>query len=137
MSLRITRDPLDLSGLVDALSRPDCGAVVSFVGTVRNHHLGRAVTQLEYSAYEPMALRVLEAIAAEGQTRWPQLTFGCHHRIGRLEIGDAAVIIVVASPHRAEGFAACSWYLDRLKADCPIWKKETGPDGTVWVSPRP
>ena len=137
MKLKITGEPLDLAGLTQAMERPDCGALASFVGTVRNHHLGREVTQLEYSAYESMALRVLQTIEEEGRQRWPEVTFGCHHRVGCLEVGEAAVIIVVASPHRAEAFAACAWFLDRLKADCPIWKRETGPDGTEWVSPRP
>ena len=137
MSLLITSEPLDLAGLVSAVGRPDCGAIASFLGTVRNHHLGRVVTHLEYSAYESMALRVLESIEVEGKARWPEVSFGCHHRIGQLEVGDAAVAIVAASPHRAEAFAACAWFLERLKADCPIWKKETGPDGTEWVSPRP
>jgi len=137
MSLRITPALLNLDSLIAELARPDCGAVASFVGTVRNHHLGRVVTHLEYSAYEPMALQVLESIREAGQARWPDADFGCHHRVGALVVGDAAVVIVVVAPHRAEAFEACAWFLERLKEDCPIWKKETGPDGTEWVSPRP
>lgn len=137
MSFRITPETLDLEGLIKEMARPDCGAVASFVGTVRNHHLGRAVTHLEYSAYEPMALQVLEAIREEGQDRWSDVRMGCHHRVGPLVVGDAAVVIVAVSPHRAEAFEACAWFLERLKEDCPIWKRETGPDGTEWVSPRP
>ncbi len=137
MKFRITSEGLSLTPLMALVTRPDCGAVASFVGTVRNHHLGRKVTHLEYSAYEAMAIEVLQRIEEEGRDRWPEVSFGCHHRVGLLRVGEIAVVIAVASPHRAEAFAACAWYLDRLKADCPIWKKETGPDGSEWVSPRP
>lgn len=137
MKLALQSARLDPASLLSSLRQDGCGALVSFVGTVRNHHLGRAVTHLDYSAYEPMALRVLETIAKDCGERWPEVELTCHHRLGRLKVGEDAVVIVAAGPHRVEAFEACSFFLERLKQDCPIWKKEWGPDGASWVSPRP
>ncbi len=109
------------------------GAVVTFLGLVRNHNLGRAVTYLEYEGYEPMALRAFERIDAEIAARWPGVRLALHHRIGRLEIGEASVAIVTASAHRADAFAACRYAIERVKHIAPIWKREFFEGGDVWI----
>ena len=134
---RITEEPLDLTALTRAARRSDAGALAIFVGTVRDHANGRAVQAIDYSAYRPMAEAVLAQIVTECGARWPEVSVLCHHRIGHLTIGDDAVIVVAAAAHRASAFEACRYTIERIKEDCPIWKKEFGEDGAVWVSPRP
>jgi len=129
--VRLTRDPIDLPGLLSV--SPADGAVCLFVGVVRNENGGRAVSHLEYEAYEDMALPLLEQIAAETAARWPVTAVRMVHRLGRLEIGQPSVAVAVASPHRAEAFAACRYAIDTLKAKVPIWKKEFYADGAVWL----
>jgi molybdopterin synthase catalytic subunit len=127
--------PLDLAALVDTVTAPDRGGVVTFVGTVRDHHHGRGVTGLSYSAYEPMAEAVCDAIKVEAELRWP-VRVAVVHRLGDLEIGDAAVAIAVASAHRDEAFAACRYVIEEVKRRVPIWKLERFADGTEeWVDP--
>ena len=127
--------PLDLAALVEAVAGPDRGAVVTFVGAVRNHHEGRPVTGLSYSAYEPMADAVCAAIKAEAERRWP-VRVAVVHRLGELEIGDAAVAIAAAGAHRDEAFAACRHMIEEVKRRVPIWKRERFADGTEeWVDP--
>jgi molybdopterin synthase catalytic subunit len=109
------------------------GAVVTFLGLVRNHNLGRTVRYLEYEGYEPLALRAFERIASEAAARWPAVRLALHHRIGRLDIGDASVAIVAASPHRADAFAACRYAIERVKQIAPIWKREFFEGGDVWI----
>jgi molybdopterin synthase catalytic subunit len=109
------------------------GAVVTFLGLVRNHNLGRRVTYLEYEAYEPLALRAFERIDAEIAGRWPGVRLALHHRIGRLEIGEASVAIVTASAHRADAFASCRYAIERVKQIAPIWKREFFEGGDVWI----
>lgn len=116
---------------------PDTGGVVSFIGAVRNHARGSAVDHLEYEAYPAMALGEMEKIALEGRERWPGTRIAIAHRTGRLEIGEAAVIVVAASAHRAEAFLACRFAIDSLKERVPIWKKEVTPEGASWVDDRP
>lgn len=108
------------------------GAVVTFLGTVRNHSQGHEIEYLEYEAYKPMALREMERIVREVRDQWG---FPCAiaHRLGRLHIGEASVAIAVASPHRKEAFAACHYAIDRVKETVPIWKKEVATDGYWWV----
>jgi molybdopterin synthase catalytic subunit len=131
---RITRVPLDPAALVAAVQSPDMGAVVTFAGVVRNNFGGRATAYLEYEAYEDMAVNVLEQLAAEAQTQWNTGVIAIHHRIGRLEIGETAVLIVVAAPHRHEAFEAAEQIMDRIKEVAPIWKKEIWADGaSEWV----
>jgi len=128
--------PLDLTALVETVTAPDRGGVVTFVGTVRDHHHGRQVTSLSYSAYEPMAESVCGTIRAEAERRWP-VRVAVVHRLGDLEIGDAAVAIAVASAHRDEAFAACRYVIEEIKRRVPIWKRERFTDGTEeWVDPR-
>jgi len=115
-----------------ALDR-ESGAVVVFEGVVRATSHGRAVSHLEYEAYEPMAREHMQRIVVEARSEWRVRRVFLHHRLGRLEIGEVSVIAVAASPHRAEAFAACRHLIERLKADVPIWKKEVFEDGTRWV----
>jgi molybdopterin synthase catalytic subunit len=107
--------------------------VCLFLGVVRNENRGRRVKHLEYEAYEEMALPLMEEIAAETRSRFPVSGVRLVHRLGRLEIGEASVVVAVCSPHRAEAFAACHHAIDTLKARVPIWKKEHYSDGTAWL----
>jgi molybdopterin synthase catalytic subunit len=131
--LSIGAGPLRLDALVSAVGGDGHGAVVSFLGLVRNHNAGRRVTYLEYEAYQPLALKVFERIASEARERWPGVTLALHHRVGRLEIGEASVAIAAASAHRADGFAACRYAIERVKQIAPIWKHEFFEGGDVWI----
>jgi molybdopterin synthase catalytic subunit len=131
---QITNQPLDPAPLVALVSAPDMGAVVTFAGIVRNNFGGRPTAYLEYEAFEPMARAVLEQLATEARTQWNTGAIAIHHRIGRLEIGATAVLIVVAAPHRHEAFEAAEQIMDRIKQVAPIWKREVWADGTSeWV----
>jgi molybdopterin synthase catalytic subunit len=107
--------------------------MVVFIGSVRDMSDDKQVEFLEYEAYEPMALQKLNEVSAEARARWPVLAIAIQHRVGRLEIGDDAVIVAVSCPHRAEAFEACRYVIDRLKEVVPIWKKEHGEGGEIWV----
>ena len=137
--LAIGREPLDLERLVALVSsRTDGsagtdGAVATFLGLVRGHNIGRRVLYLEYDAYEPLALKAFERIAAETRLRWPQAELALHHRIGRLEIGEQSVAIAAASPHRADAFAVCRYAIERVKQIAPIWKREFFEGGDAWI----
>ena len=130
---RLTREPIDSRALVEELKRGKDGAVVVFEGIVRNHSRDRATLYLEYESYEPMALEKMREITAEVKRDFPVDRVGIVHRLGRLEIGEASVVIVVTSGHRREAFEACRYTIDRLKRIVPIWKKEFFADGAVWV----
>lgn len=129
----ITTAPLDVMALVDRVSTSDTGAVTTFVGLVRNHNQGRRVEYLVYEAYEPLAERILARIVMETRERWSSVALAIHHRIGRLEIGEASVAIAAASPHRADAFAACRYAIERVKQIVPIWKHEYFEGGDVWI----
>lgn len=113
------------------------GAHVIFIGTVRNLSEGELVSHLEFEAYEPMVFRVLEDIATDLRRQYGVFGVLLHHRIGRVEVGDAAVISGISSTHRAEAFAACAELMNRLKTSVPIWKKEYTTAGAIWVSQTP
>jgi molybdopterin synthase catalytic subunit len=130
---RITTDVLDLAGLVRVVEGAGSGAVASFLGLVRDHNQGRRVTHLIYEAYEPLAVRALERIVGESRERWPGVSLAIHHRVGRLDIGEASVAIAAASPHRADAFAACRYAIERIKQIAPIWKHEYFDGGDVWI----
>jgi molybdopterin synthase catalytic subunit len=133
--LAVTANPLNLEALVSAVAASSGrhGAVASFLGVVRDNNLGRRVTHLEYEAYEPLAVRVFERIAAEAGERWPQVSVALHHRTGRLAIGEASVAIAAGSPHRADAFAACRYVIERVKQIAPIWKHEFFEGGDSWI----
>ena len=131
--LQLTREPLNRNVLIDAVSSPDCGGIVVFEGVVRDHARGKQVRYLEYEIYEEMAREQIQAIIHEAQQRWGVERIALAHRFGRLEIGEASVIIVVASPHRAQAFDACRYIIDTLKATVAIWKKEVATTGEEWV----
>lgn len=124
---------LSLDEVVLAVSRPSAGAVATFVGVVRDESDGRAVTRLDYSAYESMAKREMEKIADELERELPGVKVAAVHRVGSLSVGDAAVVCAASAPHRGEAFTACRELIDRIKARVPIWKREYGPDGAAWV----
>lgn len=131
----LTAAPIDPAALSARLARPDAGALVVFEGRVRNHHLGRAVTHLEYEAFDELARAEGEALVAETERLHPGAHVLCVHRTGSLGIGDIAVWIGVASPHRHTGFAACRHVIEEVKRRLPIWKKEHHPDGAAeWVN---
>jgi molybdopterin synthase catalytic subunit len=133
--LAIGPAPLDLTALVAELGDRGGadGAVVTFLGLVRNHNAGRRVRYLEYEAFEPLALKAFARIAGELQGRWPGARVALHHRIGRLEVGEASVAIAVASAHRGEAYAACRYVIERVKQIAPIWKREFFEGGDMWI----
>ena len=129
--VRLQHEAIDLAAL-HAVSARD-GALCLFVGVVRNENAGRPVLRLEYEAYEEMALPLMAEIEAEIRARWPVTEVRMVHRLGPMAIGEASVAVAVASPHRAEAFAACRHAIDTLKARVPIWKKEFYSDGSLWL----
>ncbi len=128
----VSESPIDPRTLEAEVSTPESGAVLTFIGQVRSHARGRQVSFLEYSAYKPMAQKELLRIAAAAEEKWP-VRIALQHRLGRLEIGEASIVVSVSSPHRAAAFDACRWCMDTLKTEVPIWKKETCPDGSFWI----
>lgn len=135
--VRLVREPIVPSTLIPPLERPEDGAVVVFDGIVRNHSRGRATRYLEYEAYEAMALRQMEDLAAQARERFAIRNVAIVHRLGRIEIGEPSVLIAVFSAHRAAAFDACRWIIDTLKQTVPIWKKEFFEDGAVWAQGEP
>jgi molybdopterin converting factor subunit 1 len=129
--------PLDTGAVVARVAGPGMGGIVVFVGAVRDHARGREIRHLEYEAYAGMAEREMDRIADEAAGRWPGARVAIAHRTGHLEIGDVAVVVAAAAPHRAEAFAACRYAIDTLKERVPIWKKEFATDGEYWVDERP
>jgi molybdopterin synthase catalytic subunit/molybdopterin converting factor small subunit len=130
---RLTREPIDTRAVQDELQRGFDGAVVVFEGIVRDHSGGRQTLYLEYEAYEPMAVAKMREIAHDIRENFAVDSIALIHRLGRLEIGEASVVIVVTSEHRGPAFEACRSAIDRLKRMVPIWKKEFFADGAVWV----
>jgi MoaE-MoaD fusion protein len=134
---RLTREVIDADALVRAAKAGEDGAVVVFDGIVRNHSRGRKTLFLDYEAYEEMALKQMAQLAGEARTRFGVRHVTIVHRLGRLEIGETSVLIVVASAHRAQAYEASRWLIDTLKKTVPIWKKETFADGAVWADGEP
>ena len=133
----ISERPLDAAAVAARVAGADAGGVVSFLGAVRDHARGRAIRQLEYEAYPAMALVEMERICDAAAQRWPAARVAIAHRVGHLEIGDLAVVVVAAAAHRAEAFEACRFAIDTLKETVPIWKKEIATDGEYWVDDHP
>lgn len=133
MMLKLQSEPLNLEPLLEWVSDPSVGAVSTFAGVVRDHNLGKQVLYLEYEGYEPMAVAELERIVAEAHERWKLHRIAVVHRLGRLEIGETAVLIAVSSVHRRESIEALHFTIDTLKQRLPIWKKEYWVDGSMWL----
>jgi len=137
ISIKLTSDKLVLQDCNNFVRDDSCGGIALFVGTVRNNTQNKTVTQLEFSAYEPMAIKEIEKISNEALNRFSILKIAIHHAIGKLKIGDIPVIIAVSSAHRKAAFDACQFAIDTLKETVPIWKKEYFEDGEVWVNSHP
>lgn len=135
--IALTRERIDAEKLVAAAKRGEDGAVVVFDGIVRNNSRGRRTLYLDYEAYEAMALKQMEKLAAEAREKFGVRGVTLVHRLGRLEVGETSVLIVVASAHRGAAFEACRWIIDTLKKTVPVWKKETFEDGAVWADGEP
>jgi len=134
--IRLTHDPIDYHALAEAVRRHDCGAVVTFLGTVREMTDGRQTIALDYEAYPGMAEKKMAEIEQETRSRWPVGDMMMVHRLGHMELGDISVAVAVSCPHRHQAFDACRYAIDRLKETVPIWKKENWADGaTEWVHP--
>lgn len=129
----VVTEAIDIGRAIDAVRSPTAGAVVTFIGTVRDNARGKRVRQITYEAYEPMASRELDRLASDCEREWPDARVHVVHRYGVLAVGEIAVVIAVASPHRDSAFAACRAMLERIKTDVPIWKNELGEDGESWV----
>jgi molybdopterin synthase catalytic subunit len=132
-SVAVVTAPLDADAVVALVGAQGDGAVVTFAGLVRDHNQGRRVHFLEYEAYEPLAVRALQQIVDEAKQLWPSARVAAHHRIGRLEIGEASIVIAAASAHRRDAFGACRYTIERVKQIVPIWKREHFDGGDVWL----
>ena len=137
ISIKITSEVLKLQECNNFVSDDSCGGIALFVGTVRNTTQNKTVTLLDFSAYEPMALKEMQKIANKALEKFPIHKIAIHHAIGELKIGDIPVIIAVSSAHRKAAFEACEYAIDTLKETVPIWKKEHFEDGEVWVNSHP
>ena len=132
--VRLIREPIAVEATLDEIASPRCGAVATFLGVVRDHHRGRGVRHLDYSAYEPMALSEMQRIADALLEREGIERVALVHRLGHLEVGEASILIGLALPHRAEAFDALRFAIDTFKETVPIWKQETFEDGSVeWI----
>ena len=129
----ITKDPIDPGAVMARVFDDGYGATVTFTGTVRNTNKGNEVSYLEYEVYPEMAEAKMEEIASEIEERWSPCSVVVEHRVGRLIVGEIAIVIAVGAPHRKEAFRACESMLDQIKEMVPIWKREVGPDGDSWV----
>lgn len=132
--VRVTESSLDPAGLLDLVSDPTAGAVVSFLGTVRNHAPGKSgVSHLVYEAYVEVVETKIAELVAESRSRWPLIAVAVEHRTGRVDVGDVSVAVVVSSAHRADAFDAARFLIDELKAKAPIWKQEHWEGGSEWI----
>jgi len=134
----LVHGPLDPAAMLAAAARPDCGAVLAFTGTTRDHHDGRRVLRLSYEAYEPMALATLDRLERDTVARFDVASCAIAHRLDEVPVAEASVVVVVAAAHRGAAFDACRWAMDELKRTVPIWKKERFADGEgEWVEGTP
>lgn len=133
MLARLSQEPLRVEEALAHVHSPAAGGIDIFLGVVRDHSEGRAVTRLEYSAYDAMAAREMAGIATELEAELPGVRVAAIHRLGDLGVGDLAIVCAASAPHRDEAFRACRLLIDRIKSRVPIWKREHGPDGTAWV----
>jgi molybdopterin synthase catalytic subunit len=139
--LDLLSTPLPTADAVGSVSHPDAGGMAVFLGTTRaerHRDSGHPLVALDYEAYADLATKQLQELAARAKQQWPILRLAVLHRVGRVEVGQASVLVAVATPHRAEAFDACRWLIDTLKVEVAVWKKEVWSDGTqTWVDPRP
>lgn len=133
VTVALTDEPLDVQAWCDRVADPGAGAVLAFVGTVRDSKQGRRVLGIDYESYAPMATRELQRIADDVRSRFDALRVAIVHRTGRLAVGEVSVVIAVATAHRAAGFDALRYSIEALKKSVPIWKKERFEDGEIWV----
>lgn len=132
--VNISSTSIDVAGHEEFVARPDCGAVVSFAGVVRDHDDGRDVMSLEYSAH-PSAKDVLARVCQDAVSRWQLGGIAITHRVGELAIGEPAFVVAVSSAHRTDAFEACRWLVDEAKLQLPVWKRQEFTDGTSeWVN---
>jgi molybdopterin synthase catalytic subunit len=132
-AFRLSDEPLSLDRAVDEVRSDEAGAIATFTGTTRVRSRGRTVTHLEYEAYEGMAERVMGEIGASLEQRYNLSGISIHHRVGRVDIGEASVVIAVSAPHRTDALAACRDAIDELKEQVPLWKKEVYEGGEEWI----
>jgi MoaE-MoaD fusion protein len=135
--VHLAHGPLVLDAVVALVRHRNAGGIATFTGNVRAQSRGTEVDHLEYEAYEPMARSTMRAIVEDIERRIPGARVAIHHRLGRLEVGETAVVIAASAPHRAEAFAACRDAIEALKQDVPIWKREVSPDGGTWIGRGP
>lgn len=135
--VKLVREPIAAEALVAAAKQGEDGAVIVFDGIVRNNSRGRKTLYLDYEAYEEMAVKQMNELAREAITRLGVRNVAIIHRLGRLQVGETSVLIIVASAHRRQAFEASRWLIDTLKKTVPIWKKETFVDGAVWADGEP
>jgi molybdopterin synthase catalytic subunit len=133
----LTEDVLDPRPLIEKVQQSGSGALVLFLGVVRDEDQGRKVRYLEYDAYRSMAEKEMRRVGEEVVARWPSTRIAMRHRVGRLAVRETALIVAVSAPHRSEAFEACRHAIDRIKEIVPIWKKEVWEDGEAWLDGRP
>lgn len=133
MMIEIVNIPIDIQRVLESVRDSAAGAIDVFIGTTRDHADGKKVLALEYEAYESMALRSMTRIAEEAQSRWNVKKISIVHRIGKVDIGEASIVIAVSSVHRHEAFEACRFIINSIKKTVPLWKKEFFIDGESWV----
>ena len=137
IDVQISGVPINIQSCIDSVMTPQCGGIDVFIGTVRELTKGKTVIQLEFEAYETMALKEMQKIAEETHNKWTVQKILIHHRTGVLKIGEVPVVIAVSAAHRAAAFEACRYIIDTLKQTVPIWKKEVFEDGEIWVAAHP
>ena len=139
LGVALTRDALDVRAVEAFVAHPGAGAIVTFAGVTRDDTDGRRIEWLDYEAFDAMAVTALRALVAGAAARWPGARAAVAHRVGRVDIGQASVVIAVSAPHRAEAFAACRWVIDTLKTTVPIWKRDVwaGGSASAWVAGTP
>ncbi len=133
LMIKIIRERINIEEILRSINDPSAGGIDLFIGTTRDHSIGREVLSLEYEAYEPMALKVMNEIVEEAKLRWEVKKVAVVHRVGEVPVGEASVVVAVSSAHRSEAFDACRYVIDSLKKKVPIWKKERFTDGETWV----
>ena len=133
----ITDQPINTQEIIASVQADGAGAINVFIGTVRNQTQAKSVVQLDFEAYDSMAVKKMQEIANQASAKWPIQKVAIVHRKGSLQIGDAAVVIAVSTPHRKASFEACEFIIDTLKEVVPIWKKEIFEDGAIWVAAHP